>query len=166
MTECWKFADGEQNVQGGLQSPDPMIKGLLEYHRSAHNRNERSEYREVVKILNRYGLSMKEVVAGSQKLKRAQVLALKQHLAAKVVHETYYKTVTNQPADKEHSTMWLMQGVLQSRTEVLIMAIRDGVTKVLTYRQRILKEDINPTCRMCEKGKKLWDTSATIAYFE
>ena len=91
---------------------------------------------------------------GAQKLKRGHVLAHKQ--AAKAVHgEYYYKTVSNRPADKGLTAMWLIQGVLQIKTEAFIVAMQDGVTKVRTYRQRILKEeDVNPpTCMMCKERK-------------
>ena len=44
------------------QSSDPMIKGVLRYHKAAHLKNEKSEYREVVEILRRYGLRAEDVV--------------------------------------------------------------------------------------------------------
>ena len=116
------------------QSTDPMIKGVLRCHKAAHLKNEKSEYREVVEILRRYGLRAEDVVetrTGTQKLRRGQVLALKQQLAAKVVHSEYFKTVTNRPADKRLSALWLTRGVLQSKTEALIVAMQDGVTKLL-----------------------------------
>ena len=129
-----------------------MIKEVLRYHKAAHLKNEKSEYREVVEILRRYGLRAEDVVqtrTGAQKLRRGQILALKQQLAAKVVHGEYFKTVTNRPADKRLSAIWLTRGALQSKTEAFIVAMQDGVTKLLAYKQRILKEDVNPTCRIC-----------------
>ena len=78
-----------------------MIKGVLEYHKKAHFRNDRSEYREVVEILSWYGLSVEEVVGaktGTQKLKRAQVQALKQQLARK----WYMASTTRQYPTEAH----------------------------------------------------------------
>ena len=147
------------------QSSDPMIQGVLRYHKAAHLRNEKSEYREVVEILWRYGLRMEDVVevrTGSQKLKRGQVLALKQRLTAKVVHGAYYKTVVNRPADKRLSALWLTRGVLQSKTEAFIVGMQDGVTKVLAYRRRILKQDVNPVCRICGNGDETLGHVLTI----
>ena len=48
---------------------------------------------------------MVETRTGAQKLRRGQVLDLKQQLAAKVVHGEYFKTVTNRPADKMLSAL-------------------------------------------------------------
>ena len=82
-----------------------------------------------------------------------QVLALQQQLAAKVVHGEYFKTVTNSPADKRLSALWLTRGVLQIKTEAFIVSMQDGVTKLLAYKRKI------PLVEFAEMELKLWGTS-------
>ena len=77
---------------------------------------------------------------------------LLQHLVSKVVHGEYFKTVTNRPADKRLSALWLTRGVLQSKTKAFIVAMQDGVTKLLAYNWRIIIDDVNLTCRICGNG--------------
>ena len=76
------------------QSSDTMIKGVLRYHKAAHIKNE--EYQKVVEILRRYGLRVEDVVEarnGSLKLRRGQVMDLKQRLAAKRGHTPQLEAV-------------------------------------------------------------------------
>ena len=47
------------------QSSDPMIKGVLRYHKAAHLKNEKSEYSEVDAILRQYGLRADVVEMGT-----------------------------------------------------------------------------------------------------
>ena len=41
------------------RSSDPMIRGVLRFHKDAHEKGNRSEYREAVEVLGKYKLRMK-----------------------------------------------------------------------------------------------------------
>ena len=58
-----------------LRSPDPMIRGVLRYHKHAQERNNWSVYREAVEIRHQYKLRIEKVTGktGGLKLKRVQM---------------------------------------------------------------------------------------------
>ena len=70
------------------------------------------------------------------------------------MHGEHYKTVQNSTTDLKSTNKWLVEGKLKSETEALVVAMQDGVIKTKSYRNRILKESVDPICRLCGVGNE------------
>ena len=60
----------------------------------------------------------------------------------------------NATTDRKSTNKWLVKGKLKSETEALVVAMQDGVIKTKSYRNRILKESVDPICRLCGVGNE------------
>ena len=73
----------------------------------------------------------------------------------KTLYGPFHRTVKAKGMDTKWSFLWLRKGKTSVKTEALIIAGQDGVIQTRSYKQRILKKQVDPKCRVCGEGRKM-----------
>ena len=83
---------------------------------------------------------------------KLQILTnLKERWKGKPLHGQYPEKVDKADVDKELTHRWLQSSELKSETEGLIIAAQDQSLATRYYQHRIIKNGIDPKCRLCHE---------------
>ena len=75
----------------------------------------------------------------------------------KALHGKYPKRVKYADVDHHKTNQWLKSNALKAKTERLIIAAQDKTLSTTSYHYRIIKDNTNPRCRMCNKYEETVD---------
>ena len=84
-------------------------------------------------------------------LVKAQAMEQWTALERMPLHGVYARELKKGTTDKTRSHRWLVEGVLQAKTEGFVVAAQDGVLKTNVYKRKIMKLDVPEKCRICAR---------------
>ena len=82
-------------------------------------------------------------------LKTAQLEKLHNSLLNKRIHARHAQEIQQQTTNKSASNRWVVDGLLDGKTEVDIVAAQDGVTHLTKYLVTVTGQSGPVTCRAC-----------------
>ena len=82
--------------------------------------------------------------------KRAAMKELKERWQEKPLHGQYPLRISEADVDEQGTHQWLRSSGLKGETEGFIMAAQDQSLNTRNYQANIIKNGINPMCRLCE----------------
>ena len=136
-----------------LHSEDPQVQGAVELQEEMGAMGRCSFLDQARQIVERHGCDIELAVTHpktcSGEVKKHQQEAVTTRLLEKTVHGVHAQQTREKGCDRRATVKWLQERKLQPATEALLVAAQDGVTHTLVYRQKILKQNVNTTCRRC-----------------
>ena len=112
---------------------------------------------EVPTFLDQQFEPSKKVKALKIKVKTTIKEMKKEKWESKPLHGQYPKTIDKPYVDQESTNCWLAKSDLKGETESLITAAQDQALKTRNYQKYILGQDIDSTCRLCQKNEETID---------
>ena len=141
-----------------LQSRDPQMRGVVQHDLQQEQQGRRTQRQCAARVLRKYDLpgewlsgvdsEGRKVRPGSLvgRLRTAQLEKLHQGLLSRRIHGRHAQEIQHH---KVASNRWLVDGLLDGKTEADIVAAQDGVTHLRKYLVEVTGQSGPVTCRAC-----------------
>ena len=147
-----------------MQSTDPQVAGTVLYDQLQEKEGHRTQLTAARKVLEKHGLDPAlldgegprgetiKPAAVVGRLKAAQLAGLSQSLESRRIHGVHAREVGGSNTNRRATNQWLVEGLLDSRTEADLIAAQDGVTATRKYLVEVAKQEGSVQCRACEQA--------------
>ncbi|XP_065891739.1 uncharacterized protein [Dysidea avara] len=142
-----------------IRQTEPWLQGVLLHQQWKHAQFKSSLIQEVYTVFHRHGLPLPgserestiERPTAARMVRASQQRVLIETLRRKRIHGAHRHTL-EAAEGRYDSTLWLRYGKSKAETEALVFAAQDGVLHTNKYRRDVLRQDIDPACRLCHEG--------------